>query len=85
MKNNKKNTAARRELLEKALQQDNVVDMRLFFDAKKEHQSEYWLSAMILCTDNITTAQRIKLARQIISDGKVLAFFFERLHKRQQY
>ena len=64
MRNNRKNTAASKELLEKALQQDNVIDMRLFFDAKKEDKSEYWLSAMILCTDNITTAQKIKLARQ---------------------
>ena len=85
MRGSRKNTAASKEQLEKALQQDNVVDMRLFFDAKKNHKSEYWLSAMILILDNVTTDQKIKLARQNISDEEVLAFFFERLHKRQQY
>ncbi|MBO6281777.1 MAG: hypothetical protein J6N49_04505 [Alphaproteobacteria bacterium] len=82
MTKNTKKAAIRQEQLEKALRAENVVDMRLFFDAKKEQQSEYWLSAMILCTDNITLSQKIRLARQNISDEEVLNFFFERLYKR---
>ena len=35
---------------------------------------------MILCIDNLTDNQKIKLARQVITNEDALGFFFRRLY-----
>ncbi|MBP5353030.1 MAG: hypothetical protein J6Y91_04620 [Alphaproteobacteria bacterium] len=81
MTKRRKNTSlAKQEALERALQAENVVDMELFFDARKKDSSEYWLSGMILILDHVTTEQKIKLAHKVIKDEDVLAFFFRQLY-----
>lgn len=81
----KKNTALQRETkLDKALKQENVIDMRLFFQYLN-NSDDYWMSAMVLCIDNITKSQKIRLARKIITDEDSLGFFFEKLYERDEY
>ena len=80
MRNNRKNTAASKELLEKALQQDNVVDMRLFFDAKKEDKDEYWKSAIIMNL-SIPFANKIKTADSVIVSEKAYDWFLDKLYE----
>lgn len=85
MVRSKKNTALQRETkLDKALKQKNVIDMRLFFQYLN-NSDDYWMSAMVLCIDNITKSQKIRLARKIITDEDALGFFFEKLYERDEY
>ena len=80
MVRSKKSTALNKETtLENAIKQDNVVDMRLFFQYNNK-SDDYWMSSMILCIDNITDKQKIKLARRIITDENALGFFFRKLY-----
>ena len=77
----KKNAALSREnKLNKALKQENVIDMRSFFDSKQKKEDDYWMAAMVLCIDKISTAQKIRLARKIISKKAAMNFFFDHLH-----
>jgi hypothetical protein len=77
----KKNTALSREnKLNEALKQENVIDMRSFFDSKQKKEDDYWMAAMVLCIDNISTEQKIRLARKIIRKKAALNFFFDHLH-----
>lgn len=80
MVRSKKSTALNKETtLENAIKQDNVVDMRLFFQYNNK-SDDYWMSSMILCIDNITDKQKIKLARRVITDENALGFFFRKLY-----
>lgn len=80
MVRSKKSTALNKETtLENALKQDNVVDMRLFFQYHKK-SDDYWMSAMILGIDNIADKQKIALARRVITDENALGFFFRKLY-----
>lgn len=82
MVRSKKNTALQRETqLDKALKQENVIDMRSFFDAKQKKEDDYWMAAMVLCIDNISTAQKIRLAHRTIRKRAAMNFFFEKLYK----
>ena len=66
-------------MLENALKQSNVIDMRSFFQFYNK-SDDYWMSSMILCIDNLTDNQKIKLARQVITNEDALGFFFRRLY-----
>lgn len=80
MVRSKKSTALSKEtMLENALKQDNVIDMRLFFQYHKK-SDDYWMSAMILGIDNVTEKQKIKLARMVITNENALGFFFRKLY-----
>lgn len=80
MVRSKKSTALNKKtMLENALKQDNVVDMRMFFQYHNK-SDDYWMSSMILCIDNLTDNQKIKLARQVITNEDALGFFFRRLY-----
>ena len=80
MVRSKKSTALNKEtILENALKEDNVVDMRLFFQYHNK-SDDYWMSAMILNIDNIADKQKIKLARRVITDEDALGFFFRKLY-----
>ena len=80
MVRSKKSTALNKEtMLENALKQDNVVDMRLFFQYHKK-SDDYWMSAMILGIDNVTEKQKIRLARMVITNENALGFFFRKLY-----
>ena len=76
----KKNVALSKEtMLENALKQNNVVDMRLFFQYHNK-SDDYWMSAMILGIDNITEKQKISIARKVITSEDALGFFFRKLY-----
>ena len=80
MVRSKKSTALNKEtMLENALKQSNVIDMRSFFQFYNK-SDDYWMSSMILCIDNLTDNQKIKLARQVITNEDALGFFFRRLY-----
>jgi len=75
----KKNTAlSKKKALERALQAENVIDMELFFDARKD-SNDYWRSAMIIAINNITREQKIRLAHRVIIDEDAMAFFYKHL------
>lgn len=81
MVRSKKNTALQREnKLNEAIKQENVIDMRSFFDSKQKKEDDYWMAAMILCIDNISTAQKIRIAYKIIRKKAAMNFFFEKLY-----
>lgn len=76
----RKSTAlSKKTMLENALKQDNVVDMRSFFQYRN-NSSDYWMSAMILTIKNITDEHKIRLARKVITDEDALGFFFRNLY-----
>lgn len=76
----RKSTALSKEtMLENALKQDNIIDMRLFFQYHKK-SDDYWMSAMILGIDNVTEKQKIRLARMVITNENALGFFFRKLY-----
>ena len=76
----RKSTALSKEtMLENALKQDNIIDMRLFFQYHKK-SDDYWMSAMILGIDNITEKQKIRLARMVITNENAMGFFFQHLY-----
>ena len=80
MVRSKKSTALNKETtLENALKQDNIVDMRLFFQYHKK-SDDYWMSAMILGIDNVTEKQKIRLARMVITNENAMEFFFKHLY-----
>lgn len=77
----KKNTALQREnKLNEAIKQENVIDMRSFFDSKQKKEDDYWMAAMVLCIDNVTEKQKIRLARMVITNENALGFFFRKLY-----
>lgn len=76
----KKNTALSRETkLDKALKQENVNDMRMFFQYHNK-SDDYWMAAMILGIDNVTEKQKIRLARMVITNDNAMGFFFKHLY-----
>lgn len=80
MVRSKKSTALNKEtMLENALKQDNVVDMRMFFQYHKK-SDDYWMAAMILGIDNVTEKQKIRLARMVITNDNAMGFFFKHLY-----
>ena len=80
MVRSKKSMALNKETtLENALKQDNVVDMRMFFQYHNK-SDDYWMAAMILGIDNVTEKQKIRLARMVITNENALGFFFQHLY-----
>ena len=65
--------------LENALKQDNVIDMRSFFQFHNK-SDDYWMAAMILGIDNTTEKQKIRLARMVITNENAMGFFFQHLY-----
>ena len=82
VKTKKSMALSRGTKLDKALKQENVIDMRSFFDSKQKKEDDYWMAAMVLYIDNITKSQKIRLARKIIADEGALGFFFDQLYER---
>ena len=85
MARSKKSTAlSKATMLENALKQDNVIDLRSFFQYRN-NSSDYWISAMILTIDNITKEQKIRLACKVIKDKDAFGFFFKNLYGIEDY
>jgi hypothetical protein len=80
MVKSKKSAALNKETtLENALKQDNVVDMRSFFQFHNK-SDDYWMAATILSIDNTTEKQKIRLARMVITNDNAMGFFFKYLY-----
>ena len=80
MVKSKKSAALNKETtLENALKQENVVDMRSFFQFHNK-SDDYWMAATILSIDNTTEKQKIRLARMVITNDNAMGFFFKHLY-----